>query len=104
MNQTIRPASRSRHVFSVILVAAQFGLSAPITQAADASAVVPGSRELSLEQCLDAALQNNHPRPASRFAVAAAEAQHQQTFHPQDIDSVRRLFARQRQLQSPEKP
>ena len=33
---------------------------------------------MSLEQCLNEAQQNNHRRPASRFAVAAAEAQHRQ--------------------------
>jgi outer membrane protein TolC len=37
-----------------------------------------GTRELTLQQCLDLALQQNHRRPASRFAVAMAEAQHRQ--------------------------
>jgi outer membrane protein TolC len=41
--------------------------------------VVPSVRELTLQQCLDEALQNNHRRPASKFAVAIAEAQHRQT-------------------------
>ena len=40
--------------------------------------VAPEARSLSLAACLEAALQNNHRRPASRFAVAAAEAQHRQ--------------------------
>ncbi|MGC2062471.1 MAG: TolC family protein, partial [Thermodesulfovibrionales bacterium] len=35
-------------------------------------------RILSLQECLDIALQNNHTRPASKFAVEIAEAQHQQ--------------------------
>jgi outer membrane protein TolC len=35
-------------------------------------------REMTLEECLDAAMENNHRRPASRFAVAMAEAQHRQ--------------------------
>lgn len=35
-------------------------------------------RVMSLDDCLATALENNHRRPASRFAVAAAEAQHQQ--------------------------
>ena len=35
-------------------------------------------QELSLPQCLAAAMENNHRRPASRFAVAIAEAQHRQ--------------------------
>ncbi|MFB3778421.1 MAG: TolC family protein [Bryobacteraceae bacterium] len=39
----------------------------------------PGStRVLNLQQCIDLALQANHLRPASRFAVAMAEAQHRQ--------------------------
>lgn len=33
---------------------------------------------LSLEQCVETALKNNRRRPVSRFAVAIAEAQHQQ--------------------------
>lgn len=32
----------------------------------------------TLEECLQQALQNNHRRPVSRFAVAVAEAQHRQ--------------------------
>ena len=36
------------------------------------------SQGMTLEQCLAAALQNNHRRPASRFAVGMAEAQHRQ--------------------------
>jgi outer membrane protein TolC len=37
-----------------------------------------GIRDLTLQQCLDMALQENHRRPASKFAVAMAEAQHRQ--------------------------
>ena len=33
---------------------------------------------LTLDQCIERALEQNHQRPASRFAVAAAEAQHRQ--------------------------
>ncbi len=35
-------------------------------------------REMGLPECLDTALKSNHRRPASRFAVAMAEAQHRQ--------------------------
>lgn len=35
-------------------------------------------REANLEECIKEALQNNRRRPASRFAVAMAEAQHRQ--------------------------
>jgi outer membrane protein TolC len=38
----------------------------------------PEGLEMGLDQCLRAALQSNHPRPASKFAVAMAEAQHRQ--------------------------
>ena len=34
---------------------------------------------LTLQECIDIALQNNHTRPASKFAVEIAESQHQQT-------------------------
>ena len=37
-----------------------------------------GDRVMSLDECLDTALRNNRRRPASRFAVAVAEAQHHQ--------------------------
>ena len=40
--------------------------------------VVPAVRELTLDECLNEAFQNNHRRPASKFAVAMAEAQHRQ--------------------------
>ncbi len=33
---------------------------------------------MTLEQCIEAALANNHERPASQFAVAMAEARHSQ--------------------------
>lgn len=37
-----------------------------------------GPPALSLEQCLETALQKNHRRPVSKFAIALAEAQHRQ--------------------------
>jgi outer membrane protein TolC len=45
-----------------------------------------GPRKLGIEECVDIALRNNHQRPASRYAVEAAEAQHRQalsSFWPQ---------------------
>jgi len=36
------------------------------------------TRTLSLQDCLRTAMEKNHSRPASRFAVAIAEAQHRQ--------------------------
>ena len=40
--------------------------------------VTAESKVLGLQDCLDAALKNNHRRPASLFGVAMAEAQHRQ--------------------------
>ena len=40
--------------------------------------LITSVQEFTLEQCLSQALQANHRRPASRFAVAMAEAQHRQ--------------------------
>jgi outer membrane protein TolC len=45
-----------------------------------------GPRKLGVEECVEIALRNNHQRPASRYAVEAAEAQHRQalsSFWPQ---------------------
>lgn len=35
-------------------------------------------KELSLDECINIAMENSHRRPASNFAVAVAEAQHRQ--------------------------
>jgi outer membrane protein TolC len=43
-----------------------------------APAGLPAPQVLSLEDCLRIAMEKNHQRPASRFAVAMAEAQHRQ--------------------------
>jgi outer membrane protein TolC len=39
---------------------------------------LPAPQVLSLDDCLRIAMEKNHQRPASRFAVAMAEAQHRQ--------------------------
>jgi len=78
MNTVIRPVVRTLHALSLSLLAVQLALPMVSASVAPAAPVGPDSREMSLEQCLDAAQQNNHRRPASRFAVAAAEAQHRQ--------------------------
>jgi len=44
----------------------------------EATAAAGQVQTLTLEQCLEAAMRNNHRRPASRFAVAMAETQHRQ--------------------------
>ncbi len=48
------------------------------TEPAGTRAPQVGDRVLSLDDCLDTALRNNRRHPASRFAVAVAEAQHHQ--------------------------
>ena len=72
------PASTTAFAVSAILIGRCLGPNSALARAgqADAQAVV---RELSLEACLSEAMAHNHRRPASRFAVAAAEAQHRQT-------------------------
>ena len=39
---------------------------------------IEGPREMTLDECLAGAMQNNHRRRASKFAVTMAEAQHRQ--------------------------
>ena len=51
---------------------------APEATAAEGAEGPGGAPSLSLEQCLETALQKNHRRPISKFAVALAEAQHRQ--------------------------
>lgn len=46
--------------------------------AAFGQAPAEGSQVLSLSECLRIAMEKNHSRPASQFAVAIAEAQHRQ--------------------------
>jgi outer membrane protein TolC len=57
-------------------------LSAPPGQAQETSAlskaVGQNVQTLSLKECLTIAMEKNHSRPASRFAVVIAEAQHRQ--------------------------
>jgi outer membrane protein TolC len=45
---------------------------------AEGAAAISRGEVLTLEQCLDRALQKNHRRAASKFELAMAEAQHRQ--------------------------
>lgn len=56
-----------------LALALALALPGPIARAAT------GAPPLSLDECVAMALEKNHRRPASRYAVAAAEAQHRQT-------------------------
>jgi len=62
-------------LIGVALWSAVVGPGLPQAPAADVPAA-PGA--LSLDQCLETALQRNHRRPVSKFAIVLAEAQHRQ--------------------------
>ncbi len=67
---------------SVRLVVAALSAAVVLSPVAAAQtpppAAPPALQVLSLEDCLRIATEKNHQRPASRFAVAMAEAQHRQ--------------------------
>lgn len=69
----------TRMLLWVIIVPA-FGLSCASAQSTsgESSAPQPSVQTLTLKQCLDIAMAKNRTRPASRFAIAIAEAQHRQ--------------------------
>ncbi|MFT3782270.1 MAG: TolC family protein [Nibricoccus sp.] len=69
----------SRRAWQSILFA--LACTSPLAAQQASSTNTPEStslRRFTLEECVQTALQNNRRRPASRFAVAAAEAQHRQ--------------------------
>lgn len=56
-------------------------ISQPVSIFAESAQNIPedsNSQSASLAECIQIALQNNHRRPASRYAVEMAEAQHRQ--------------------------
>ena len=69
MNRTV-----SAHVLLWLLPILVTGSSL----AASGQAAPDGRQTLSLSECLRIAMEKNHSRPASQFAVAMAEAQHRQ--------------------------
>ena len=64
---------------AIILASMGGTMSAGETTNAALRAAAPSIQEFTLEDCLKTAMESNHRRPASRFAVAVAEAQHRQT-------------------------
>jgi outer membrane protein len=69
--------------FAAALAALSFtitgtGLAGVATDTTSQSLNAGMVKELTLEECLNAAMENSHRRPASVFAVAMAEAQHRQ--------------------------
>ncbi|HOW66419.1 MAG TPA: TolC family protein [Candidatus Paceibacterota bacterium] len=72
---------RGMRIGSLACVAAVIFLSDVVRGAGVAAVrevIEQNEREANLEECLETAFQNNRRRPASRFAVAMAEAQHRQ--------------------------
>lgn len=64
---------RNLFLVGIFLIFPTLGISTPFPNDEATYA-----KSLSLEHCVEVALQNNHRRPASRYAVAMAEAQHRQ--------------------------
>ena len=82
MNRHLADVLRATCIVMAILALSFTGIGAR-TDAAGPKAPDPNTGAetitvMTLEQCLNAALENSHRRPASRFAVAMAEAQHRQ--------------------------
>ena len=65
--------SASHMLLSFLFITAVAGSSQSMGQA-----VVATQQTLSLRECLQIAMEKNHTRPASQFAIAMAEAQHRQ--------------------------
>jgi outer membrane protein TolC len=61
-----------------LLSAGAQGAESPAGEASRLSQTSGPAREMTLEDCLRAAMENSHRRPASKFAVVMAEAQHRQ--------------------------
>ena len=79
--------NRARTLLAVGTLVAVAGLLAVATAGEAVREAVPRAagtnspsqiRELTLDECLEEALRSSHQRPASKFAVAMAEAQHRQ--------------------------
>jgi len=76
----LKTSSRKPLFISIALfvICATFTQGGETTTTDNAAPTSDGDRVMTLDDCLATALQNNHRRPASRFAVAVAEAQHHQ--------------------------
>ena len=74
MKTEIRPPSAAIRWTLILLLAVAAGACAESPPPSAIAAPI----EMSLDDCIAAALEKNHARPASLFALAAAEAQHKQ--------------------------
>lgn len=68
---------KSNSFFLLFLFTFALTIHAPAEAATDTDATI-ALHEADLTECIDTALENNRRRPASRFAVEMAEAQHRQ--------------------------
>jgi len=80
----ICPLGALTTVFLVLISGGGLAISSISANGQPTNAASPASsgaglvREMTLDECLSTAMQNSHRRPASKFAVAVAEAQHRQ--------------------------
>ena len=65
-------------IMAVVTASAFGNEAAAVVPVTPAPASTPAIAELTLDQCLSEAMENRHRRPASRFAILMAEAQHRQ--------------------------
>lgn len=72
-NNTMKQTQLTSFCF-LIFALSQLAGSVP----AHSQTTLEGKQTLSLKECLGIAIEKNHTRPASQFAVAIAEAQHRQ--------------------------
>lgn len=87
LSRLMRPSHRERFMPARVTMAilklqialiALFGLTTPMAGADMTGSPVAPSQTLTLDECLSFAMENNHRRPASAFALEIAEAQHRQ--------------------------
>jgi outer membrane protein len=79
MNTLHRTTSCAAAVLAMALICSHLQAAEATNTTLPAPSSLTGTpQEMTLAQCLDTALAQSHRRPASRFAVAMAEAQHRQ--------------------------
>jgi outer membrane protein len=74
----LRAATVALTIAAVFLAATGDGVARETPKKTEQIGNAKAQRELSLDECLNLAMENSHRRPASNFAVAMAEAQHRQ--------------------------
>ena len=74
----IKNTLRLIHVILIVFISLFTGTFPVYCKEAPIKYDIKTLREATLNECLEMALQNNHRRPASQYAVEMAEAQHRQ--------------------------